>query len=110
MYCTIQDAKKSGPESKAFAISRNNVVYGISRDEWVRSLKKFHTALFRKKKAKESPTEFGRYLQEKRFELMTAHKSKGKQAEAVVLLDVSSSHYPRTHEELRGDAEYFSIF
>lgn len=42
--------------------------------------------------------------------MLTAHKSKGKQADAVILLDVSKKNYPGNIDDLRDNADYFSVF
>lgn len=98
------------PGAKTLAISRNNRVYWMKHTEWIRSIKLFQSELISHGHKTDAKQEFKSFLVNERFVIMTAHKSKGKQAESVILLDVSEKSFPSEVNSLRHDSEYFSVF
>ncbi len=104
---------ESWKDSKIMVITRNNETYWLSIDQWKKSLKKFYRLYTIKESGfwniKKEEKEFDTFLNTQ-FEMLTAHKSKGKQADVVILLDVSKKNYPGNIEDLRDNADYFSVF
>jgi len=95
-------------------ITRNNRFHGLKTKEWKTALKKFQKMYYTQESGAQKNTtsknaEFETFL-DSDFEILTAHKSKGKQADVVVLLDVSKINYPKYIHDLRDNADYFSVF
>ena len=82
----------------------------MKHTEWIRSIKLFQSELVSHGHKTGAKQEFKSFLVNERFVIMTAHKSKGKQAESVILLDISEKSFPSEVNSLRHDSEYFSVF
>lgn len=108
-------------------ISRNNRVFWNELVDWRMKLYFYYFKLLIKNsdidiqrnhsdiedKIHKSDTDSFNSLNElfnKRIEFITAHKSKGKEADIVILLDISEKKYPSDETSLKDDIKYDRIF
>ncbi|MDP2090709.1 MAG: UvrD-helicase domain-containing protein [Candidatus Gracilibacteria bacterium] len=108
-------------------ISRNNRVFGNELVDWRMKLYFYYFKLLIKNsdidiqkshsnienKIHKSDTDSFNNLNElfnNRIEFITAHKSKGKEADIVIMLDISEKKYPSNVTSLKDDVKYDRIF